>query len=325
VAAQRLVFSSPGLSSTPAEVKRLTNWWDQYLAASVGIGITADLGSPFVTRVDYLRMGPFHIGRSAGPVSHWERRREHLARDDLDHFTLSFNLGDLDNYQKCGTAERRIPSGAAALFDHTVAAAQICPGGGRVLGFAIPRRQLSAAVPHAEDLTGAVVPAKNEALRLLRNYAGMLFDEPVSSEVLLARAGQHLFDLAVLALGANRDAAEIAQTRGLRAVRLAAVLKCIRRDYADPGISPEGVARQVGISTRYLHDLLHESGQSFSERVQDLRLARAFALLGRYDGFRSKITDIAYDVGFSDLSYFNRAFRRKYGMTPTAARGGAAA
>ena len=31
--------------------------------------------------------------------------------------------------------------------------------------------------------------------------------------------------------------------------------------------------------------------------------------------------DIAFDCGFNDLSYFNRCFRRRFGLTPTAARG----
>ena len=38
----------------------------------------------------------------------------------------------------------------------------------------------------------------------------------------------------------------------------------------------------------------------------------------RYDGLL--ISTIAYDIGFSDLSHFNRAFRERYGMTPSDAR-----
>jgi AraC-like DNA-binding protein len=30
----------------------------------------------------------------------------------------------------------------------------------------------------------------------------------------------------------------------------------------------------------------------------------------------SRVSTIAYDVGFGDLSYFNRCFRRAYGATP---------
>lgn len=44
------------------------------------------------------------------------------------------------------------------------------------------------------------------------------------------------------------------------------------------------------------------------------------------DPFRStvrerRISDVAFDCGFNDLSYFNRCFRRRFGLTPTAARG----
>jgi AraC-like DNA-binding protein len=31
----------------------------------------------------------------------------------------------------------------------------------------------------------------------------------------------------------------------------------------------------------------------------------------------STISTIAFDAGFADLSYFNRAFRRRYGLTPS--------
>ena len=61
----------------------------------------------------------------------------------------------------------------------------------------------------------------------------------------------------------------------VRAARLAEALRRIRSDFADPEISPETIAARLGISTRYLHALLHESGASFAERVQELRLAKA--------------------------------------------------
>lgn len=38
-------------------------------------------------------------------------------------------------------------------------------------------------------------------------------------------------------------------------------------------------------------------------------------------GRERRISDIAFACGFNDLSYFNRCFRRRFGLTPTAARG----
>ena len=36
----------------------------------------------------------------------------------------------------------------------------------------------------------------------------------------------------------------------------------------------------------------------------------------------SAVGAIAYDVGFGDLSYFNRCFKRRYGATPREIRNG---
>jgi AraC-like DNA-binding protein len=54
--------------------------------------------------------------------------------------------------------------------------------------------------------------------------------------------------------------------------------------------------------------------------VQELRLEKAFTVLTE-DGGTHKVSDAAYAAGFNDLSHFNRLFRRKFGLTPTAARG----
>jgi AraC-like DNA-binding protein len=52
-------------------------------------------------------------------------------------------------------------------------------------------------------------------------------------------------------------------------------------------------------------------------RLTERRLRKA-AELARDE---RRISDIAFECGFNDLSYFNRCFRRRFGLTPTAARG----
>jgi AraC-like DNA-binding protein len=62
----------------------------------------------------------------------------------------------------------------------------------------------------------------------------------------------------------------------------------------------------------------------FTDYVLAQRLAFAHRLLSdpRRDGL--KISTIAFDAGFGDLSYFNRTFRRHYGMAPSEFRGATA-
>jgi len=81
-------------------------------------------------------------------------------------------------------------------------------------------------------------------------------------------------------------------------------------------VSPDDVARKLRLSPRYVNNLLQETESSFAERVLELRLQKVRAMLGdrRHDGLL--VSDIAYDCGFGDVSYFNRCFRRRFGASP---------
>ncbi len=58
----------------------------------------------------------------------------------------------------------------------------------------------------------------------------------------------------------------------------------------------------------------NEVGISFSEYCNDVRLTKASVCLLQGN---EKIIDIALDCGFQSVSYFNRLFLQKYGMSPS--------
>ena len=124
-----------------------------------------------------------------------------------------------------------------------------------------------------------------------------------------------------LAIATPMTADEPGLANSLRAVRLDAVTRAIGARFAEPDISPSAIGATMGLSVRYVHHILQETGISFSERVLELRLARALSLLIGHEGHSLRVSDAALAAGFSDLSYFNRCFRRRYGVTPTTARG----
>jgi AraC-like DNA-binding protein len=285
--------------------------------------LTPEADTPLRVRFELLALGSVQLGRSVGSINMFERRRDHIASDCDDRFLLIVNRGVIEAHgQVARFAPLKIPTGAGFLTSYTEPGMHGCSRDYEFLILMLPRRLFTGRQAKADELIGATVPAANEALRLLRTYADMLLDgEGLSNPAVLAHAGQTLTDLAVLAFGTDRDNTEAARASGLRAARLAAVLRQIRLDYADPEISPERIAGRVGISTRYLHELLQETGISCAERIQELRLEAAFAILCRQTGKNRKVSDTAYAVGFNDVSYFNRCFRRKFGITPTGARG----
>ena len=83
------------------------------------------------------------------------------------------------------------------------------------------------------------------------------------------------------------------------------------------------LAASLNVTPRYLQRLFESDGTTFSEYLMAQRLARAHRLLCEpgTSPSRAAISTIAYDVGFGDLSYFNRRFRRQYGLTPREVRG----
>ena len=76
------------------------------------------------------------------------------------------------------------------------------------------------------------------------------------------------------------------------------------------------MAARHGISQRYFQVLFEERGVTFTQLLIEQRLLRVFRLLTEPTGCRLRIGDVSNASGFSDISYFHRSFRRRFGETP---------
>lgn len=126
-----------------------------------------------------------------------------------------------------------------------------------------------------------------------------------------------LDDHIALALGATRDAAETAKMGGVRTARLHAVMAGIDQYLANPALSAAWLGAQLSLSDRYVHLLVAGTGTSFSDLVRRKRVELARKMLEQPRAVPRRIVDVAYAVGFGDLSNFNRAFRQRFDCTPS--------
>ena len=95
--------------------------------------------------------------------------------------------------------------------------------------------------------------------------------------------------------------------------KIKVVLKYIENNYMNR-ISIADIAATVDFSESHFMRYFKETmGTSFVDYLRDYRLTMASRLLTTSD---SAILDIASETGFDNLSYFNRVFKKKYGMTP---------
>lgn len=100
--------------------------------------------------------------------------------------------------------------------------------------------------------------------------------------------------------------------------KLRPALERIHRDYYDPRFRISGLAALVGVSERSFSKLFAEVyGCSPKRYLTKLRLRRAKELLAANSGQEYPISEIAKQVGFSDVYHFSNFFRRECGMSPS--------
>lgn len=97
---------------------------------------------------------------------------------------------------------------------------------------------------------------------------------------------------------------------------LATILDFIRSNLTSPMLSPKLVAQAHFVSRRKLYDLFDALDQTPAEFIRSERLSRAAGMLSGNHSQQMKVSDIAFSVGFSDITTFTRAFRRQYGAVP---------
>lgn len=98
----------------------------------------------------------------------------------------------------------------------------------------------------------------------------------------------------------------------LRACAVDAMFKHI----GDASVKADTIAREVGVSTRYLSDLFKKTGKTVMNRFLELRLERASTEL-RDESFNEfSIEEIAKKNGFVSPAHFARVFKKFYGKTP---------
>ena len=98
-----------------------------------------------------------------------------------------------------------------------------------------------------------------------------------------------------------------------------AILRAMASRYADAELDLEGVVSEAGVNRNKVNEILKsELGFTFTGYLNKLRLTEAARLLAEKS--RATVSEIAYTVGYNNVSYFNKLFKEEYGCTPKAFR-----
>jgi AraC-like DNA-binding protein len=229
------------------------------------------------------------------------------------------SIGLVINFATIGTAAQRgrdvrLGSGDATPFLSSEASVLT---GTQHLGVLVPRAAMASRLRHVDDAGMKLVHRSNEPLRLLTKYMKLVHEKlELQTAELRSAMVNHIHDLVALVLSADEFRSDHASSAVTHA-RLKVALDYIAVHFNEPDLSVAAVARDQGISPRYLQRLIETTGTTFTAQVTELRLRRALALLTEAGSDDRRISDIALLAGFSDLSHFNLLFRRRFGETPS--------
>ncbi|BCW87529.1 Transcriptional activator NphR [Alphaproteobacteria bacterium SO-S41] len=317
----KTTFSSSSLPSDLSEKAKFSLWQeihnDQIWSVEYRIGERA----PFHAEIEAFAVGELVVGQMAGTIKQANRQSKNIASDGRDGYLLLVNKSGSELRGGQVGREYGIGLGEAALVSAAEPLKMFGNDENKWMNLVIPEPVLARSFAAVNDMLAKPISADNEALNLLIRYCRLLEAGPLlNSADVIEHATGTIIDLIGLATGAKGGATELAGTRGLRAARLAAILDRIKLGFTNPRISAQSIAESMGLSARYVHDLLAETGLGFSERVLEFRLQMARRMLvgGQYRHLL--VSEIALAAGFGDISYFNRSFRRRFGAPPNALR-----
>jgi AraC-like DNA-binding protein len=332
VMAQKIVFNSAELDG--GDVLRKDEWIASLSSGYARLHADPATDMPFKGKLKIALLDEISIGTIHGTVQTISRTAPDIVAENTDNVVLLWNAGACPTRIEQGGRSAELAEGSSVLIEQCepswvkVAAAKC-----NLLAVQAPRRRVRSRFPGLDDRFMTPISERSATMLLVRAYANVLLEQSPAGNALLARfAPEHIIDLIAAAVdttcmddGKDKGGvrAEIAQRRGIAAARLHAIKTDIRGQLGNCDLSVSLMAARHSISPRYIRTLFESDQTTFTDFVLNQRLARVHRCLVDPRFASHMISTIAFEAGFGDLSYFNHAFRRRYGATPSDIRAAA--
>lgn len=191
-----------------------------------------------------------------------------------------------------------------------------------IISVPLSLQYLKSVTPFPEDICFVTVSEDCPLRRVVNSYLASIVKVDIAQ---ISAAGRNqlvdtYFKLAILSILENtgNTAAQRCKTDGL-------FFRCcseIRKLAGDEAVTVRDIAGACGISVRYLQEIFTERDLTVTDFLSNIRLEEARRLLAAGGHGSHSIGEIAYVVGFKSHAHFSRAFKTKYGCSPSALRSG---
>ncbi|QYN32183.1 helix-turn-helix domain-containing protein [Pseudonocardia sp. DSM 110487] len=289
-------------------------FWEQHNADAL-VGLTCSTYAPegLVAKELNLDLGGYRLADIAGNAHVIERAPTTVRQFPKDATFASLLLeGDAFFYQ----AGECVPlvAGDVVVYDTDQP---------YLFGFGSGMRQLLLDVPRALWVERCGRVDLGRPLRIAGSGPG---SAALVARTLRTTLSRTVEDVATYSEGMSDQILDLLQmmTTGSGTVvstsRLMAAKMFVAEHLTDPSLCTEQVARAVGVTSRHLNRAFAAEGTTVSQYVHDRRLDGARADLTSPHMAEHRIADIASRWAFASQAHFTRAFRARFGCTPTQVR-----
>jgi AraC-like DNA-binding protein len=295
-------------------------WREELCRSTLRVDYQPGGGGNIDCKLQISLVGDILLGVTSGSSAEISRTRETL-RDGYDGMCLVIaTSGRVPiSYER---QPIELPESQMCLGDMSVVSSSHMSNECRIETVRIPRSLLLSICPRAEDRLGLVLgdraPIREAILRYHALAAGVGPRTDAIGQHLMA---QHMVDLIALLLGTDTDRTELANNRGHSAARLDLMRADVVANLSRDNLTIYSVAGKAGLSPRHAQRMFEQTGTTFTEFLLEQRLLLVRRLLRDPLNRWRKVSDLAHSAGFPDISYFNRMFRRRFGVTPSDMRG----
>jgi AraC-like DNA-binding protein len=261
-------------------------------------------------------VGGLLLGAPSGSSAEFSRTRETL-KDGYDgmSFVIAISGRVPVSYERQSV---ELSESQMCLGDMSAVSSSRMSNEGQLKNIRIPRSLLLSVCPKAEDRLGQVLGERAPIREAIARYHALAARTgPHADLVGQHLMAQHMVDLIALLLGTDADRTELATSRGHAAARLELMRADVVANLGRGDLSIHSVAQKAGLSPRHAQRMFEQSGITFTEFLLERRLLRVRKLLLDPLNRWRKVSDLAHSAGFPDVSYFNRVFRRRFGVTPS--------
>jgi AraC-like DNA-binding protein len=286
-------------------------WADGLANAFVRLDFERVSNDPFHGVIDQAETGEATISKVTAAAHRVHRRLEHVRRASGEVVFVNLQLSAVGETSQGGRTFRTAP------FDIALADASRPYEIAHKDRFSLFSVGLPAAkVPPALLSHGGICLSRTawgrEIAKLMATQAGLALDIRLAPQARDVFARHFVDLLAIAACLYDGD-----PSRGAaRACKAELFEDYARQNFRNPNLNAASAARAFGVSERSVQKAFAARETTFSEFVNALRLQDCARALGPFDRSGGSVSAIAYDAGFSDLSYFNRLFKTRFGQTP---------